>query len=96
MGERGSGSRHGSVRGGKHSALVARDGTACVSAGAAVADETTLEIAVCHFPPGASKWNKIEHRRFSAISAGRDTTPVEVAVCGSDVCSGTAKVAVPQ
>jgi Rhodopirellula transposase DDE domain len=36
-----------------------------------LADETTLEIAVCHFPPGASKWNKIEHRLFSAISAGR-------------------------
>jgi len=33
-----------------------------------LADETALEIAVCHFPPGTSKWNKIEHRLFSAIS----------------------------
>jgi transposase len=33
-----------------------------------LADETGLEIAVCHFPPGTSKWNKIEHRLFSYIS----------------------------
>jgi transposase len=33
-----------------------------------LADETRLEIAVCHLPPGTSKWNKIEHRLFSAIS----------------------------
>jgi transposase len=32
------------------------------------ADETGLEIAVCHFPPGTSKWNKIEHRLFSFIT----------------------------
>ncbi len=33
-----------------------------------LADEMGLEMAVCHFPPGTSKWNKIEHRLFSAIS----------------------------
>ena len=33
------------------------------------ADQTGLSITVCHFPPGASKWNKIEHRLFSYISA---------------------------
>ena len=33
-----------------------------------LADETNLEISVCHFPPGTSKWNKIEHRMFSYIS----------------------------
>jgi len=33
-----------------------------------LADETGLEMAVCHLPPGTSKWNKIEHRLFSAIS----------------------------
>jgi len=33
-----------------------------------LADETGLEIGVCHFPPGTSKWNKIEHRLFAAIS----------------------------
>jgi hypothetical protein len=33
-----------------------------------LADETGLAITVCHYPPGASKWNKIEHRMFSFIS----------------------------
>ena len=33
-----------------------------------LADHTGLEISVCHFPPGTSKWNKIEHRLFSFIS----------------------------
>jgi len=32
------------------------------------ADQTGLRISVCHFPPGTSKWNKIEHRMFSHIS----------------------------
>ena len=32
------------------------------------ATETGLEINVSHFPPGTSKWNKIEHRLFSYIS----------------------------
>jgi hypothetical protein len=35
----------------------------------ALADETGLTIAVCHFPPGTSKWNKVEHRLFSFISS---------------------------
>jgi len=33
-----------------------------------LADEIGVEISVCHFPPGTSKWNKIEHRLFSFIS----------------------------
>jgi hypothetical protein len=33
-----------------------------------LADATGLTISVCHFPPGTSKWNKIEHRLFSFIS----------------------------
>lgn len=33
-----------------------------------LADESGLEISVCHLPPGTSKWNKIEHRLFSYIS----------------------------
>jgi hypothetical protein len=33
-----------------------------------LADEIGLTIRVCHFPPGTSKWNKIEHRLFSFIS----------------------------
>ena len=32
------------------------------------ADETGLKVSVCHFPPGTSKWNKIEHRMFSRIA----------------------------
>ena len=32
------------------------------------ADEIGLQISVCHFPPGTSKWNKIEHRMFSHIT----------------------------
>ena len=32
------------------------------------ANEQNLEISVCHFPPGTSKWNKIEHRMFNHIS----------------------------
>ena len=37
---------------------------------AELAQETGLEITVCHFPPGTSKWNKIEHRLFSQITLG--------------------------
>jgi Rhodopirellula transposase DDE domain len=33
-----------------------------------LADETGLQVAVCHFPPGTSKWNKIEHRMFCHIT----------------------------
>jgi Rhodopirellula transposase DDE domain len=33
-----------------------------------LADETGLQITVCHFPPGTSKWNKIEHRMFCHIT----------------------------
>ena len=33
------------------------------------ADQTGLSISVCHFPPGTSKWNKIEHRLFSFITS---------------------------
>jgi transposase len=34
-----------------------------------LSDETGLDISVCHFPPGTSKWNKIEHKLFSFISS---------------------------
>jgi hypothetical protein len=34
-----------------------------------LADDTTLAIEVCHFPPGTSTWNKVEHRLFSFISS---------------------------
>ncbi len=35
---------------------------------AKLAAETGLEISVCHYPPGTSKWNKIEHRLFSFVT----------------------------
>ncbi len=40
------------------------------------ADETGLEISFCHFPPGTSKWNKIEHRLFSYISMNWQGKPL--------------------
>jgi hypothetical protein len=42
-----------------------------------LADETGLEIRVCHFPPGTSKWNKIEHRMFSFVSLNWRGKPLE-------------------
>ncbi len=42
-----------------------------------LADETGLSISVCHFPPGTSKWNKIEHRLFSFISRNWRGRPLE-------------------
>lgn len=42
-----------------------------------LAQETGLDIRVCHFPPGTSKWNKIEHRLFSFIAMNwRGRAPV--------------------
>jgi hypothetical protein len=48
-----------------------------------LADETRLRIRVCHFPPGTSKWNKIEHRLFCHITRnwrGRPLTSFETVV----------------
>lgn len=42
-----------------------------------LADVTGLEIRVCHFPPGTSKWNKIEHRMFSFVSLNWRGKPLE-------------------
>jgi hypothetical protein len=50
---------------------------------ARLAADTGLAITVCHFPPGTSKWNKIEHRLFSQITMnwrGRPLTSHEVVV----------------
>ncbi len=47
------------------------------------ANETGLEVTVCHLPPGTSKWNKIEHRLFSYISMnwrGKPLISIEVIV----------------
>jgi len=42
-----------------------------------LADTTGLRIRVCHFPPGTSKWNKIEHRMFSFVSLNWRGKPLE-------------------
>ena len=50
---------------------------------AQLAAETGLEICVCHYPPGTSKWNKIEHRLFSFISMnwrGRPLTDIRTII----------------
>jgi transposase len=47
------------------------------------ANEINMEISICHFPPGTSKWNKIEHKLFSYISLnwrGKPLTSYEVVV----------------
>jgi hypothetical protein len=41
-----------------------------------LANRTGLTISVCHFPPGTSKWNKIEHRLFSHIAMNWRGTPL--------------------
>ena len=56
---------------------------------AALATEIGIPITVCHFPPGTSKWNKIEHRLFSHITMnwrGRPLTSHQVIV---DLISAT-------
>lgn len=50
---------------------------------AALASELGLNITVCHYPPGTSKWNKVEHRMFSYITRnwrGRPLTSYQVIV----------------
>lgn len=61
---------------------------------AALALETGLMITVCHFPPGTSKWNKVEHRLFSHIAmnwAGRPLANHEVIlnmIAATTTCTG--------
>ncbi len=50
---------------------------------AALAAETGLEVTVCHYPPGTSKWNKIEHRMFAFITMnwrGRPLTSIRTII----------------
>ncbi len=50
---------------------------------AKLANDTGIEITVCHFPPGTSKWNKVEHRLWSHVSMnwkGHPLTSHEVIV----------------
>lgn len=59
-----------------------------------LADSTGLSITVCHFPPGTSKWNKVEHRLFSFISSNwrgeplRDYETVVRLIAGTTTAKG--------
>jgi Rhodopirellula transposase DDE domain len=58
------------------------------------ASQTGLSITVCHFPPGTSKWNKIEHRLFSHIATNWRGKPlVSLAVVVSLIGSTTTAAA---
>jgi len=58
------------------------------------ADESGLTLSVCHFPPGTSKWNKIEHRLFSFISSNwrgeplRDYETIVNLIAGTTTAKG--------
>jgi len=61
------------------------------------ADETGIIVEVCHFPPGTSKWNKIEHRLFCHITRNWQGVPLEtlevvVQLIGSTRTSGGLEV----
>ena len=51
-------------------------GRAWIAGLADLAQEAGLDIEVCHFPPGTSKWNKIEHRLFCQISLAWRARPL--------------------
>lgn len=57
-------------------------------------DEIGIPISVCHFPPGTSKWNKVEHRLFSFISSNwrgeplRDYETVVRLIAGTTMAKG--------
>lgn len=54
-----------------------------------LADELQMAICVCHFPPGTSKWNKIEHRMFSFVSLNWRGKPLESLQVIIDLISST-------
>jgi Rhodopirellula transposase DDE domain len=54
-----------------------------------LADQTGLQIIVCHFPPGTSKWNKIEHRMFSFMSLNARGKPLETREVIINLIAGT-------
>jgi len=55
----------------------------------ALADETGLEVAVSHYPPGTSKWNPIEHRLFSFIGVNGRAEPLTSAAKMAGLIEGT-------
>ena len=54
-----------------------------------LADETGLSFQVCHYPPGTSKWNKIEHRMFCHITQNWRAKPLISRVAVVDLIAAT-------
>jgi len=54
-----------------------------------LSSELHIPITVCHYPPGASKWNKIEHRMFSFISMNWQGIPLESYATIVNLIAGT-------
>jgi len=54
-----------------------------------LADETGLTLSVCHYPPGTSKWNKIEHRMFCQISQNWRARPLTSRLAVVDLIAAT-------
>jgi Rhodopirellula transposase DDE domain len=54
-----------------------------------LADETGLMLSVCHYPPGTSKWNKIEHRMFCQISQNWRARPLTSRLAVVDLIAAT-------
>jgi hypothetical protein len=54
-----------------------------------LADETGLSITVCHYPPGTSKWNRIEHRLFCHITQNWRAKPLTSRLAVVDLIAAT-------
>ena len=54
-----------------------------------LADQTGLTISVCHFPPGTSKWNRIEHRLFCHITQNWRGRPLTSRLAVIDLIAAT-------
>ena len=54
-----------------------------------LAKELNIMVTVCHYPPGASKWNKIEHKMFSFISMNWQGVPLESYATVVNLIAGT-------
>lgn len=54
-----------------------------------LAKELEIPVTVCHYPPGTSKWNKIEHRMFSYISLNWQGVPLESYATVVNLIAGT-------
>jgi hypothetical protein len=55
----------------------------------ALADQTRLTLQICHYPPGTSKWNKIEHRLFCHITQNWRGKPLTSRVAVVELIAAT-------